>query len=194
VSLGALLGQGRRIRSLGVDDGPFSRGRREQVLVVGAVYIGGEFEGLLSTRVSQDGKNATDRLLQMIGGSKFRPQLHAVMLDGITLGGFNVVDLQRLARELELPCLAVVRGRPDLEAVRRALTHLPRGEQRWRLICAAGPLHRCGALSFQAAGVDPEVARQAIRVSVIHGHMPECLRGAHLIASGIVNGESGRRA
>jgi endonuclease V-like protein UPF0215 family len=194
VSLESLLAQGRRVRCLGVDDGPFARGRRREVLVVGAVYIGGDFEGLLSTRVRQDGHNATDRLLKMIGGSKFRAQLHAVMLDGITLGGFNVVDLPRLARDLRLPCLAVIRGRPDRAAVRRALQKLPRAEARWRLICAAGPVHRCGALSFQAAGVEPDLASRMIQVSVVHGHMPECLRGAHLIASGIVNGESGRRA
>ena len=194
-SLSGLLRHGRRVRMLGIDDGPFRRASRGPVLVVGAVYSGGEFEGLLSTRVRQDGWNATSRLLQMIRGSKFHAQLHLVLLDGITLGGFNVVDLPRLADELLLPCAAVMRRSPDLPAVRRALARLPGTQRRLRLVERAGPIHEAGSvLCFQVAGADPEPVRQALLASLLHGQVPECLRGAHLIASGLATGESGRRA
>lgn len=193
--LSAIKRRGGRLRMLGIDDGPFLRGRQREVLVVGAVSSGGELEGLLSTRVRQDGWNATERLLAMIGGSKFHAQLHLVLLDGLTLGGFNVVDLPRLAEELGLPCLAVTRRAPDLEAVARALEKLPGCRRRRELCARAGPVHRAGpSLCFQAAGVSPEVAREALSGSALHGHVPECLRAAHLIAGGIVTGESGRRA
>jgi endonuclease V-like protein UPF0215 family len=194
VDLNTLLRRGRRIRTLGIDDGPFERGARRDVLVVGAVYAGAEFEGLLSTRVRQDGHNATDRLVAMIASSKFRPQLHLVMLDGITLGGFNVVDLPALARAIRVPCVAIMRREPDRQAIRRALTHLSRAAARERLMARAGPVHRSGVLCFQAAGVDPQIASLVIRRAAVCGHVPECLRAAHLIARGIVTGESGRRA
>lgn len=195
MSLARLLRHGRRLRALGIDDAPFRRGRRGTVLVVGAVYSGAEFEGLLSTRIRQDGWNATERLLQMIVGSKFHSQLHLVLLDGITLAGFNVVDLPRLAGESGLPCVAVMRRSPDLAAVRRALTRLPGSRRKLQLVERAGPIYHAGeSLYFQVAGADPDPVRQALLGSLLHGCVPECLRGAHLIASGLATGQSGRRA
>jgi endonuclease V-like protein UPF0215 family len=194
VTLARLLRHDKRIRTLGVDDGPFERGSRGQVLVVGAVYAGDQFEGLLSTRVRQDGHNATRRLIEMIAGSKFQPQLHLVLLDGITLGGFNVVDLPGLAAEIGVPCLAVTRRRPDQAAIRRALSRLPRSAARARLIDRAGAVSRAGRVYFQACGIDPELAALALERCTVSGNMPEALRAAHLIARGIVTGESGRRA
>jgi hypothetical protein len=185
---------GRSLRALGIDDGPFERGSRRPVLVVGAIYSASAFEGLLSTRVQPDGYNATDRLIGMITGSKFHSQLHVVMLDGITLGGFNVVDLPTLAEETGVPCIAVVRRRPDLQAVRRAVSRLPQPRRRAALFDRAGEVHRAGALWFQAAGLRAELGREVIASSVLQGNMPECLRAAHLIARGIEWGESGRRA
>jgi len=194
MDLDLLLRRQRRVRIIGVDDSPFERGRKRAVLVVGAVYSGDAFEGLLSTRIRQDGHNATSRLKTMINTSKFKRQLHLGMLDGITLGGFNVVDLPDLARETGLPWIAVMRRRPDFAAIREALEKLPRARQRWRLMRSAGPLHRAGTLWFQAAGLDPDLAAGLILNAVVRGHMPECLRAAHLIGGGVVIGESGRRA
>lgn len=194
MDLKTLLRRHRKIRTLGIDDGPFKRGARGQVLVVGAVYSAVSFEGLLSTRVRQDGFNATDCLIDMIRGSKFQPQVHVVMLDGITLGGFNVVDLPRLADEIGLPCLAIMRKRPDRRSIMNALSRVSRPRVREELMDRAGTVHRAGPLFFQSAGVQPVVARRVITASVYLGNMPECLRAAHLIARGIVDGQSGRRA
>lgn len=189
-----LLAQGRRLRTIGIDDGPFERRRRRNVLVVGAVYAGATFEGLLTTRVRQDGHNATARLAEMLAGSKFLAQLHLCLLDGLTVGGFNVVDLAELSRATRLPCLAITRRKPDMAAIDRALQNLSRPAHRRARMDRAGPFHAAGALWFQAAGIEPELARRALAVSVIHGHMPESLRAAHLIARGVVEGQSGHRA
>ncbi len=189
-----ILRRGRRLRTLGIDDSPFQRGSRGDVLVCGAVYSGDEFEGLLTTRVRQDGWNATARLISMVAGSKFHAQLHLVMLDGITLGGFNMVDLPRLAGETGLPCVAVTRKQPDRDAILRALENLTRPERRRRIMERAGPVRRAGKLWFQACGVAEQTARRAIQACATRGHMPQCIRAAHLIGSGVVTGESGKRA
>jgi uncharacterized protein len=194
MELMSLIRRGRRLRTIGVDDGPFEIGRRRDVLVVGAVYSAAQFEGLLTTHVRQDGFNATARLVEMLVGSKFHAQLHVVMLDGITLGGFNVVDLPGLSAATGLPCLAVMRRPPNQEAIERALAHLTGCERRRRLIERAGPIHPAGPLCFQAAGLDPDGAREILKWSAINGWVPECLRAAHLIASGVISGESGHRA
>ena len=37
------------------------------------------------------------------------------MLDGITYGGFNVVDIEELYRETGLPVIVIMRSCPDFE-------------------------------------------------------------------------------
>lgn len=189
-----LLRAGRRLRTLGIDDGPFRVGQRPRVLVVGALYNGAQFDGLLSCRVRQDGRDATEQLRRMICGSKFAAQIHFVMLDGICVAGLNVVDLPRLAEATGLACATVMRRAPDLPAMHRALARLPDGAARGAELRRAGPIHSAGTLRFQVAGLAPDVAAAAIRASVAQGKLPECLRAAHLIGAGIVTGQSGRRA
>ena len=63
------------VRTIGIDDGPFARSGRGDVLVAGAIYRGGSvFDGLLTTTVRKDGWNATDKILAMLLESKFLPQ------------------------------------------------------------------------------------------------------------------------
>jgi len=183
------------VRSIGIDDGPFDRDRAGDVLIVGAIYRGGEiFDGLLTTRIRKDGWNATDRILAMLDGSKFLPQLHYLMLDGIALGGFNIVDIQRLNQETGLKVLVAVRRRPDLRAVRRALDRTSRPEQRWRILLRAGPIHSIGRLHCQTAGMEVDEARELVKLTCTRSLVPEPIRAAHLIAGGLVRGQSGRRA
>ena len=184
------------IRVIGIDDGPFARDHRGDVLTVGVIYRGGDrLEGVLSTKVRRDGRNATDRLVAMITGSRFHPQLHYVMLDGIALAGFNVVDIQRLWQETGLPVLVISRTRPNPEAVRSALLeHIPNGEARWRLVQCAGEVHEVEGLFCQTAGLNATEAGALIRLTRRHGKLPEPIRTAHLVAAGVTVGASRGRA
>ncbi|MBA1148942.1 DUF99 family protein [Ectothiorhodospiraceae bacterium WFHF3C12] len=180
---------------IGFDDAPFSRGHRGDVLTVGAVYAGARLDGVLSTRVRRDGANATRRLAELVAGSRFHRQLHAVLLQGIALAGFNVVDVPRLADALALPVLVVARHEPDMAAVRRALMErVPGGARKWRLIERLGPMEPMAGLHVQRWGIDAPTAERLLRVSAINGKLPEPLRTAHLIAGGVGRGESRHRA
>ena len=68
---------------VGIDDAPFPRSHRGDVLVVGAVYSGLRLEGVLASRVRRDGSNASRNLARMIGESKFAKQLQLVLLQGM---------------------------------------------------------------------------------------------------------------
>src|SRR2546425_794935 len=82
--------------------------------VVAAVFAGVRLDGVLIDQVRRDGANAARTLIEMIRGSKFAQHLQLVMLQGIALAGFNVVDVFALNRELGLPVLVIARKRPDL--------------------------------------------------------------------------------
>ena len=193
-NLTSLLDRDRRIRVLGIDDGPFVRGQTKNVLVVGAVCAGTRFEGLLTTHVRPDGFNATRRLAKMITNSKFHEQLHVVLLDGITLGGFNVVDVGALHGALGIPVITVMRRHPDFDAVFGVVDKLSNPSRRRRQMATAGPVFEGEQVFFQTRGAEPKVVIELLRRLTDVGHVPEALRVAHLIASGVVAGESGRRA
>jgi uncharacterized protein len=180
---------------IGFDDAPFAREYRGDVLVVGAVYAGARLDGVLSCEVRRDGVNSTRVLTECVRRSRFYPQLHAVLLQGIALAGFNVVNLRALYEALHRPVLVVCRKKPDLAAIRRALLeHVRGGARKWQLIERAGPMEPAGGVYVQRAGLSPAEARTLLRRLSIHSAVPEPLRTAHLIAAGVTLGESRTRA
>lgn len=185
---------GRTIRAIGFDDAPFARRRRGEVGLAGVVCAGTRFEGLVWGRVRQDGWNAGAEIVRLLRGGKFLPQIHLVLLDGITFGGLNVVDLEALSRALALPCAEIMRRAPDLAAMQRAVLRLPRPERRLALLSRAGPVHHLPPFWFQVRGAEPEPTARALGRLTDRGAVPEPLRLAHLVGAAVRRGESGRRA
>lgn len=159
--------------------------------MVGAVFSGLRLEGVLCGRVRRDGANATRNLAKLVAGSKFFDQLQLVMLQGIALAGFNVVDVHGLHAILDLPVLVVARRAPRMEAIRDALLgRVPGGARKWRLIERLGPMEPIAGVFVQRVGLTLTDADQVIRRSTTRGRIPEPLRTAHLIAGGIATGQS----
>ena len=163
-------------------------------MLVGAVFCNTRLEGVLRAKVRRDGANATAAILRVIGRSRFRPHLQAILLQGIAVAGFNVVDIGALYRTLGLPVIIVSRRAPDLPAIERALLErVPGGKRKWRLIQRAGPVEALAGVYVQRAGIAAETAAELIRRLAVNSAIPEPLRTAHLIAGGIVLGESRHR-
>jgi endonuclease V-like protein UPF0215 family len=180
---------------IGFDDFPFPRPHRGDVQVVGAVFSALRLDGILSGRVRRDGRNATRVLAELIAASKFSQQLQLVMLQGIALGGFNVVDIHGLNKSLDIPVLIVARRAPRMEIIRKALLEVvPGGKRKWMLIERAGPMESVGGVFVQRAGLSLELADQVIHRFSVHGSIPEPLRVAHLIVGGVATGKSKGRA
>ncbi len=176
---------------VGLDDAPFPPHHRGDVLVVGAVYAGTALHGVLSAKVRRDGANATRVLAHLIANSRFAPQLQVVMLQGIALAGFNVIDLASLHAELNIPVLVVARRCPDLPAIRAALLQrVPGGRRKWMLVERAGPMEPMGGVYVQRVGLSAPQAEALLARWAVNGRVPEPLRVAHLIAGGIARGES----
>jgi len=180
---------------IGFDDAPFDASHRGDVLLIGAVYAGARLEGVLSGRVRRDGVNATGTIVRMLSGCRYREHLQAVLLQGITFAGFNVVDLPAMYEALQLPVIAVSRHQPDMAAVKRALLqHVPGGQRKWRLIEKAGPVEAAAGVYAQRVGISLHDTEALIKRFALSGNLPEPLRTAHLIAGGIAQGESRHRA
>jgi len=184
----------QQIRLLGIDDSPF-KFTDKQGIVIGVVMRGGEYlECVLRKHITIDGNDATFVCKDMIKKTKHRAQLKAVLLDGVALGGFNVVDIEDLYNDTNIPVLTVTRDKPDFEKIKLALKkNFDDWDVRWGLI-SKGKLHEIktshNPIYVKFIGIDIEEAKEIIKLSTIRGVIPEPIRVAHLMASGIIRGES----
>ncbi|MBN2250594.1 MAG: DUF99 family protein [Candidatus Altiarchaeota archaeon] len=183
------------VRILGIDDAHFTPGKKGNTMIVGVVFRGGSYmDGVLRSEVTVDGTDSTDKVVGMVNGCKFR-DVRVIMLDGLGFAGFNLVDIERLYNETKIPVIVVVRRMPDFKAIRDAINGLRHRDYYLACMEKAGeprpvetkPGRR---IYIQHRGISFEDAREIVRLSSTRSLIPEPIRVAHLIASGIALGES----
>ncbi|MEJ2271069.1 MAG: DUF99 family protein [Candidatus Bathyarchaeota archaeon] len=180
------------IRTIGIDDGCFIPKTKGTVDIVGVVYRGANwFEGFIHSKVTIDGLDAIEKIISMIKNSPFYRELRVIFLDGITFGGFNVVDINKLYYLIDLPVISITREEPDLKSIEVALHNLPDFEVRWQSIMNSGKLievkipNNENSIYIQTAGILEEDAKNIIKKMSTKSNVPEPLRVAHIIASGL---------
>jgi endonuclease V-like protein UPF0215 family len=184
----------KQIRLLGIDDSPFSF-KNKYCTVIGVVMRGGSYiESVLKNQISIDGNDATSICKKMIKKTRHRAQLRSMLLDGIALGGFNVVNIREIFDDTSLPVVTITRDKPDFDKIRIALrSNFEDWKNRMNIIMD-GALHeiktRHNPIYIKCVGLTIEEAKEIIKLSTIRGVIPEPIRVAHLIASGITRGES----
>jgi endonuclease V-like protein UPF0215 family len=179
------------IRVLGVDDGTFTP-HKGYAPVVGVIFRGGYWlDGVLSTRVKVDGFDATTKIASMLVESPHHRQVRVTMLDGITFGGFNVVNIKELNALTKLPVIVVTRDKPDFEEIHAALKNLPKSSRRWAAVQDAGQVFEVQTRSsgkkvyMEICGLPESDARRIVQMTSTRSSVPEALRVAHLVASGV---------
>ena len=191
----------KEIRVLGIDDSPFSKSEKK-CMIVGTVFRGGNYiDGLLSAEVHVDGDDSTEKIAKLARKTRHYDQLNCILLDGIAVAGFNVVDINELSRKTGIPVIVIMRKMPSMKKIERALKSFltaEKAEKRMNLIKKAGRICSTSIqkrkVYFQAAGISGTRAIEIIRITSTHSLIPEPLRVAHLIAQGIIKGESRGRA
>ncbi|MBW6470496.1 MAG: DUF99 family protein [Methanosarcinaceae archaeon] len=186
------------IRILGIDDSALIS---DSITIIGAVFRGGEWlDGVLRSEITRDGMDATDTIINMVISTKHYSQIRVIMLDGVTYGGFNPVDIVRIYEETDLPVIVIMRACPDLEKIEAALKYLTQPHKRLEIIQRAGRITRVvtkdalNPIYIQCAGIDREDARKIVQLASTRSNVPEPIRVAHLIATGVVCGESRGKA
>lgn len=183
------------IRVIGIDDGAFKPHLKGKVPVIGVVFRGGFWlEGVIHTNIDVDGFDSTERISSMIIRSSHYKQLRVILLNGVTFAGFNIVNVKELHAMTKIPVITVTREKPDFGEIHKALLNLSRSEMRWKTILSAGEPTEVSTRSsdakvyMQTAGVAKEDAQKILRLTSTRSNIPEALRVAHLIASGITRG------
>jgi len=183
----------REIRVVGFDDVASPRAPGRKVLLVGIITRGGSYvDGVLSTQITYDGLDATRKLIELLNHTRHKPQLRVVMTSGISFAGFNLVDIKTLSRETSLPVIVVVRKRPNVREFVEALKRFQDFDERRAIVERAGRIYRHKKVYFQCAGISPREARELLDICTTHGNIPEPIRVAHLVASGLSGESKGR--
>lgn len=181
------------LRVLAIDDGYFKPRQKGETILVGVVSrLDSRIEGILSTKVQVDGLDSTLQICSMLLNSKFSNQISFILLNGVNFAGFNIVDLKKLFARTGIPIIIVFRKMPRMHKIEAALSKFRDKRKRMRLIAQAGEIHHCNKIHFQVHATDAKTAAAVLRRTIKHSNLPEPLRLAHLIASGVSIGESTR--
>jgi endonuclease V-like protein UPF0215 family len=180
----------RRPHLLGIDDGPFTRGDRDAVIVGVAMEGHDLVEAVAVTRCPIDGDDATAFLAAWIVGLRIHPALHGILLGGITIAGLGIVDVTALAARTGRPVLAVSRRDPRDHRVAEALAAAGLAGRR-AIVDRTPPAHALATgLYVASAGATLAEATALVRAARAKAAVPEPLRLAHLVAAAIASGES----
>jgi endonuclease V-like protein UPF0215 family len=174
---------------IGFDDAPHVRGTVGRVGLVGCVCSGTRLDIVVRDTVEKDGDDVTRVMVKLVQ-DKALTHVRAVLLQGITVAGFNVVDIHQLSQQLSMPVLVVARKQPRLELIFKAVLAVPGAAQKRALMEAAGPPESCGQVWVQRAGLTLAEAERMLARTTAHGAIPEPLRLAHIIAGGTTTGKS----
>ena len=184
----------KEIRVLGIDDSPFTFNDKYSS-IIGVVMRGSSYiECIVHDQVSVDGCDATFVCKNLIKKTRHKKQLKAVLFDGIALAGFNVLDINEIYSYTCIPIITVTRDKPDFVKIEKALKkNFKDGKERFKLI-KKGRLYRVqtnhNPIFIKCVGLPINEAKEIIKISTIRGVIPEPIRVAHLIASGLKRGES----
>ncbi len=184
----------QEIRILGVDDSPFPSHTTEEVLLVGTVFRAGNWlDGVLSTYIHGDGTDSTEKIAEMVKNSRNLGQLGVIMLDGITFAGFNLVNIRQIFESTGIPVIVIMRKIPNFDRIKKALKRFEDWEERWENVLEAGKVYKVDnqePIYMQIYGIRKEDAEDIVKLSTTRSAIPEPLRVAHIIAAGIITGES----
>jgi endonuclease V-like protein UPF0215 family len=158
----------------------------EKVSIVGVIFRGGKMmDGMLSCEIEKDGTDVTAKMANAIATSRHFDQLSYIMLDGITFGGFNTIDIKALNSMTGIPVIVVMRKKPDVPGFIKAMGGLDKYEKRLIAVNNAGNIYTYGDIFYQKAGIGNEEAEDILKSTATNSNIPEPLRAAHIIASGM---------
>ena len=173
-----------------MDDGAFPKDRdtNQSTLILAVLLQNSRILSIKVGRITVDGTDATRVLVSLVRSMRY----DAILLSGISFGGFNLVDIRKLSQATHRPVIAITGGRPNNAAVLSALRkHFPDWKERWRIVKDAGRLYSCKPLAkepelyFEVRGASAAFAKKAISSTAAISRLPEPIRVAGILAKGL---------
>lgn len=171
---------------VGIDDAPHKRENLTTELFF--IFCRGTYlERIDHATIDVDGLNSTEIVIK-----KLKPiidQFQLIATHGITTGGFNILDIEKISTTLNVPIISVTENQPRgnfLEAIK----NLPEYQKRKSIAENAGTLYSYitpigkNPVYFYTFGIEKKLALQFLKKFSLRSRLPEQLLLAHKIASG----------
>ena len=176
---------------LGIDDGPFEKGRDECAPVVGVLMEGPDLvEAVALTEFPLDGAQPAEFLADWVAGLRCASGLHGIVLGGITIAGLGIVDIELLSGKLNLPVMIVNRHAPTNDRLNHALEAAGLAERVAIVERAPGAWELDRGLWVAHVGTSRVEAERLLKAARGKSLLPEPLRLAHLIGAAVATGQS----
>ncbi len=148
-------------------------------------------EDLAAAPIPVDGSNATNILLNLINKIKYNYIIHAILLDSITIAGFNYINIARLSTLSSLPVITVYTYEPRFDRLFKALkiARLDGNPDRINSLKIINNIIHLstgkGELYVLIEGINATLARRILNQLQVFDRKPIPLRLAHYIASAL---------
>jgi len=173
--------------TVGIDDAAHKKGDKTCELFF--VFCRGRYiERISHFPIDVDGFNATEIIINTL---KPNPDLFTLItIHGVTVGGFNMIDLQMVYDQLKKPILAITENKPHGRAIFDAILKLPDVEKRKEIIQHAGPMYTYSSkfgtndVFYYLKGITEDTAKKFLAKFAFRAKLPEPVLLSHKIASG----------
>ncbi|MCX8193437.1 MAG: DUF99 family protein [Nitrososphaeria archaeon] len=179
----------RAIRVMGIAES-FKKGYSQDALLAGVV-MRSDFivDGVVLGRCKVGGMDATDSILEMYRRLE-RSDISALILNGCIISWFNVIDLNKIYRELNLPLICLTYYPSSGIRDYFAKYFHEDWHKRIRVYEENGPrieaINKNGfKIYLRVVGIDVETAIHLVNKYTLFGKVPEPLRLARLIAHAV---------
>ncbi|MEN2974086.1 MAG: DUF99 family protein [Candidatus Caldarchaeales archaeon] len=179
----------KAIRVMGVAES-FKKGLNQDALLVGVVMRSDlVVDGIVLGRCKVGGMDATDSIIKMYHKLE-RTDISAMILNGCIISWFNVIDLKRMYKEINIP-LVCLTYHPSAGIRDYFIKYFPEDWiERVRVYEENGPRIEVVnknrfKIYLRVIGVDVETALNLINKYTLFGKIPEPLRLARLIAHSV---------
>ncbi|MDE1871303.1 MAG: DUF99 family protein [Candidatus Micrarchaeota archaeon] len=176
------------IRYLAIASGPIKN--RKDTILIGIVFRNGYIEGLLSTRITVDGTDATGKITKMVRKSRFRDQIRMILFNGIALAGLNVINPNAIEKALGVGIVILNRRRQNPKELTKALDGFSRitGIDTSKRADIVRDYSNVEPVRVNGLYIQSRLEKHHIRKFAESAF--EALRVAHIIARGVSTGES----
>ncbi len=181
-------------RFIAITSGPIARKKGKKTAIVGIIFKESTIEGMLVSRVDVDGTDSTSSISRMVSRSRFKSQVRIILLNGIAIAGLNIVEPDRLERELNAKVVLLNRRRQNAKELANALREFSRATgnstaQRIKTVEGFAPSKITMANGFF-------LQSRSVEGSYLKRFAPRAfnaLRISHIVSSAISKGESAGR-
>ena len=180
----------KAIRCLGISES-FQRGKLGKSILVGVVMRRDLIiDGFSLTTATIGGLDATESIIKLYKSFK-RTDINFIMLGGVIISYYNIIDLRKIYEETLKPLIAVTYRKSKGDIIAR-LKSFPDGEKRIKIYKQNGPREKVFLKTgynvyVRIIGLKREEAVNLLNAFTLRGKMPEPLRVAGLIARGVLN-------